>query len=92
MKHPEEDNQEHVGGVGKNGSDEDVDGMRPEEIVPSYDFQPICPITTTIPNSKSVSYDGGSTAKIWSSDDLNLNSSATIRVWIRNSVHKCYID
>ncbi|KAK4752681.1 hypothetical protein SAY87_021479 [Trapa incisa] len=73
MKHPEEEHQSgrNVGG--------EIDELRAEEIVPSYDFQPIRPVSTGISSPKSLSLDGGSSTRAWSSVDNRTDINAHIR-------------
>ncbi|KAK4778721.1 hypothetical protein SAY86_006249 [Trapa natans] len=76
MKHPEE--ERHSGrsdDCGGNG----IDGLKVEEIVPSYDFQPIRPTSTVLSSPKSFSFDGGSSSRAWGSLDSKTNSSIPIQ-------------
>ncbi|XP_030530906.2 protein transport protein SEC31 [Rhodamnia argentea] len=73
--YPEEELDHAAVHGGRNGStgDDGDDGVKREEIVPSYDFQPIRPIVVS--NSPALSFDGGS-ARAWGSIDSKANANA----------------
>lgn len=85
MKQPEEDHQNSARYGNRNGSANELERIRREEVVRSYDFQPIRPITETYSSSKRS--DGSLLARVWSSEDSKINTSTPIRVSICQFVY-----
>ncbi|XP_030447445.1 protein transport protein SEC31 [Syzygium oleosum] len=69
----EEEERDHAAGNG--GVDGGDDGVKREEIVPSYDFQPIRPVAVSS-NSPALGFDGGSARGAWGSLDSKVSANA----------------
>ncbi|KAF5746886.1 WW domain-binding protein 11 isoform X1 [Tripterygium wilfordii] len=73
MNHPSQEDGDHDGAT-DNLSDDD-NGIKRSVIFPSYDFQPIRPISTSSPKLDGV---GAGSARVWSSAESKINSTANI--------------
>ncbi|KAF7819544.1 bromodomain-containing protein 4 [Senna tora] len=82
MGHPKEEEEVDVEGEARRGGHHSIggNGIKKEDIVPSYDFQPIRPLGTS---SQSSNHDStpnlGAVSRPWSSDSKSNTTTAMIR-------------